>query len=166
MKTINIQDSEIGQEVNINGKIYYKDFLGNLISKDCIREKGEKINTPKTIFPLMMTERMDLQESFVVFTLDGNNQIINKHVVTRGLVNSCKVHCRETFYPAIKDMAVSIIVAHNHPSGNLEESDADIFITKKLIEASKILGIPVLDHVIVTKLGFSSLREKYPQYFH
>jgi DNA repair protein RadC len=105
------------------------------------------------------------QECVVVLTLDGNNQVIKSHTITRGLANQSQIHPRETFYPAIHDRAVSILVAHNHPSGNLEPSEADLIATRRLVEVSKTLGIPVLDHLIVAEGGFLSIREKYPAYF-
>jgi DNA repair protein RadC len=101
----------------------------------------------------------------VVLTLDGNNQIIKKHTITVGLANQSHIHPRETFFPAIQDRAVSILVAHNHPSGNLEPSEADLVATKRLVEVSKTMGIPLLDHLIVSENGFLSLRERFPAYF-
>jgi DNA repair protein RadC len=77
-----------------------------------------------------------------------------------GTVNSSLVHPREVFEPAIKYLAVSVILAHNHPSGELIPSEEDRTITQRLIDAGKILGIDVLDHLLVTKRGFESFKEK------
>ncbi|MEO7427221.1 MAG: DNA repair protein RadC [Fibrobacteria bacterium] len=128
--------------------------------------KKVKIRTPKDAIPLLGALRVAAQESVMVLTLDGNNQVIKAHPITRGLANQSQIHPRETFYPAIQDRAVSILVAHNHPSGNLEPSDADLIATRRLVEVSKTLGIPVLDHVIVSEGGFLSIRERYPAYFN
>lgn len=154
------------KEVKIKGQIYYRDIQGNLISAACIREaQSERISSPGILFPLLSEERVAPQEHFIVFTLDGQNKVINKHVVTKGLVNQSQIHPRETFYPAIKDNAVSIIVAHNHPSGNTDPSESDLAATKRLVEASKLLGIPLLDHLIVTAFQYVSLRDRYPTLF-
>lgn len=127
--------------------------------------KKVKIRTPKDALPLLGALRTGLQESVVVLTLDGNNQIIKLHAITLGLANQSQIHPRETFFPAIQDRAVSILVAHNHPSGNLEPSEADLVATRRLVEVSKTMGIPLLDHLIVSENGFLSLRERFPGYF-
>ena len=101
----------------------------------------------------------------MVLTLDGNNQLISNHIVTVGLVNQSQIHPRETFRCAILHNAVSIMIAHNHPSGNLEPSESDLAATRRLCESGKTLGIPLLDHLIVSSEGFVSLRERYPAYF-
>jgi DNA repair protein RadC len=127
--------------------------------------KKVKIRTPKDAMPLLGALRVAAQESVVVLTLDGNNQVIKIHPITRGLANQSQIHPRETFYPAIQDRAVSVLVAHNHPSGNLDPSESDLVATRRLVEVSRTLGIPVLDHMIVSEGGFLSIREKYPGYF-
>lgn len=127
--------------------------------------KKIKIRTPKDAMPLLGGLRSAAQESVVVLTLDGNNQVIKVHPITRGLANQSQIHPRETFYPAIQDRAVSILVAHNHPSGNLEPSESDLIATRRLVEVSKTLGIPLLDHMIVSEGGFLSIRERFPAYF-
>ncbi|PIY15814.1 MAG: hypothetical protein COZ15_06605, partial [Elusimicrobia bacterium CG_4_10_14_3_um_filter_49_12_50_7] len=77
-----------------------------------------------------------------------------------GSLNANLVHPREVFEPAIKNLAASVIVAHNHPSGALEPSEDDLEITKRLVEAGQILEIEVADHVIVTKDNYFSFKEK------
>jgi DNA repair protein RadC len=127
--------------------------------------KKIKIRTPKDALPVLAALRSAKQECVVVLTLDGNNQVIRAHTITRGLANQSQIHPRETFHPAISDHAVSILVAHNHPSGNLEPSESDLIATRRLVEVSRTLGIPVVDHLIVAESGFLSIREKYPAYF-
>ena len=100
------------------------------------------------------------QEQFCVVTLDGAHRVIKRHIVTKGLVNRTVVHPREVFRPAIKDNATAIICAHNHPSGALDPSDDDNAITKRLREAGQTLGIPMLDHIIVSRTGYYSYLEK------
>ena len=100
-----------------------------------------------------------MQEYFIVITLDGANHIIEKRVVFIGTLNRSLVHPREVFADALSDRAASIIIAHNHPSGQLEASAEDIAITKRLNESAKLLGIELLDHVIFTKDGYLSMRD-------
>lgn len=124
-----------------------------------------RIRTPKDALPMLAFLRASAQENFVVITLDGNNQVIKLHPVTVGLANQSQIHPRETFHPAVADRAVSILIAHNHPSGNLEPSESDLAATRRLVEVSRTLGIPILDHLIVTDAGFLSLRERFPACF-
>jgi len=98
-------------------------------------------------------------EEVWVLLLDNKNHVIDSQLITKGTVCSSNVGMREIFAPAIKRMASSIIVAHNHPSGISFPSQEDIKITKKLIESSEILGIQVVDHIIIAKEGSQSLRE-------
>jgi DNA repair protein RadC len=77
-----------------------------------------------------------------------------------GLLNSSQVHPREVFADVISDRAASVILAHNHPSGVLKPSPDDIAITEQMVEAGKILGISVLDHIIITTKGYLSFKEK------
>jgi DNA repair protein RadC len=97
------------------------------------------------------------QEYFVCLTLDGANRLIAKRIITIGTLTASLVHPREVFADAITDRAASIIVAHNHPSGNLEPSVADLNVTKKLKATGDVLGIQVVDHIVVTAHAFSSI---------
>ena len=97
------------------------------------------------------------QEYFVCLTLDGANRLIAKRVITIGTLTSSLVHPREVFADAITDRAASIIVAHNHPSGSLEASDADREVTKRLKDSAKLLGVTMLDHIIVTKIDHTTI---------
>ncbi len=124
-----------------------------------------KITSAKDVLPELVHLKSATQEQFVVITLDSSNRVINTHTITKGLVNSSLVHPRETFYPAIMDKAVSLILAHNHPSGSRVVSEADIKVTEKLVSVSKTMGIPILDHLIVTHQGLVSIREEFPYLF-
>jgi len=99
------------------------------------------------------------QEVFIVLCLNTKNRLIQRHLVSLGTLNSSLVHPREVFRPAIQDGAASIVVAHNHPSGDPAPSSEDIRITRKLIEAGRQIGIGVLDHLIIGSEDFVSLRE-------
>lgn len=98
-------------------------------------------------------------ELFVVIHLKSNNQISAFETVSKGTLNQSLVHPREVFKSAILRNASSIIIAHNHPSGNLEPSQEDIAITKQLVEAGKIIGIKILDHIIFSTEGYYSFAE-------
>lgn len=101
------------------------------------------------------------QEHFIVVTLDVSLKPIRTHIITKGILDRTIVAPREVFSVAIKDAANSIILGHNHPSGEIEPSDSDINTTIDLIKAGEVLGIPVFDHIIVgnAENDFVSLRE-------
>ena len=96
------------------------------------------------------------REVFRVLMLDKRLRIINAKDVSGGVLDKTLVHPREVFSPAVRELAYAVIVAHNHPSGELEPSEEDIRLTDRLIEAGEIIGIPVLDHFIVSRRGFTS----------
>jgi DNA repair protein RadC len=112
------------------------------------------------VVPLISYIADKKQEYFLCISLNGANEVIGQRVVTIGLLNSSQVHPREVFVDAIADRAAAIILAHNHPSGNLKPSVEDITTTTQLIESGNILGISVFDHIIITKKGFLSFREE------
>lgn len=120
---------------------------------------GTIIRKPLDILPLVKRYTNSRQENFLVFTLNGGNQVIKVHHVSKGIVNKTIVHPRECFFPAIKDNAVAVLFAHNHPSGFVTPSGDDVEITKRLCMAGKLLGFYVLDHIIFSKHLYHSLRE-------
>lgn len=122
-------------------------------------EVGERpiIDSAEKAVELLSDIRDKKQEYFVSLTLDGANRLIAKRVISIGTLTASLVHPREVFAEAITDRAASIIVAHNHPSGNLEPSIADKEVTERLRQAGEILGIEVLDHLILGEGGFSSV---------
>lgn len=125
-------------------------------------EVGERpiIDSPEAAVAQLADIRDKKQEYFVCLTLDGANRLIAKRIITIGTLTSSLVHPREVFADAITDRAASIIVAHNHPSGRLEPSQADVDVTKRLEESAQIVGINLVDHVLVTKSGHASLVAK------
>lgn len=131
--------------------------LGRRLLKD---KRSELVLSPRAVAEQMGTERISKKEHFVVFFLDTQNQIVRKELVSIGTLNASLIHPREVFEPAIKHVASHIIVAHNHPSGSLEPSNEDLAVTKRLGDAGRLLGIQLLDHVIVTASGYSSLKEQ------
>ncbi|MFY9750304.1 MAG: DNA repair protein RadC [Methanoregula sp.] len=119
-----------------------------------------KIQKPEDVLPLVGSYREKPQEHFICISLSGAGEVIQTRVITIGILNHSLVHPREVFAGAITDRAASVICVHNHPSGSLDASPQDIAITRQLQEAGALLGIQLLDHIIITKSGFSSLKEK------
>jgi DNA repair protein RadC len=118
-----------------------------------------KVSCAQDILPLLADITAKQQEYFVCISLNGANEVIEKRIVTIGLLDNGPVHPREVFADVIADRAAAVIFAHNHPSGDLQPSEADRRIHDQLTEAGKILGIRVLDHVIVTRKGYFSFQE-------
>lgn len=121
----------------------------------------QKVTSPQDIadifIPLL---RDDNKERFIVVCLNSSNKIIKHETISIGNLNSSVVHPREIFKVAIDNSSASIILIHNHPSGNPEPSNEDISITKKIVESGKILDIPVFDHLIIAGETYTSFIEK------
>lgn len=123
--------------------------------------KREKIVTSKDAFEIMKPSMMDLpHEEFWLIMLNRANLVIKKELISRGGVAGTVVDTKIIFKTAIGNHASSIIICHNHPSGNLKPSEADIKITKNIKEAGKIMEIPLLDHLIITDNGFYSFADE------
>jgi DNA repair protein RadC len=118
-----------------------------------------KISCAKDALPLLADITGKQQEYFICISLNGANEVIEKRVVTIGLLDKSPVHPREVFADVIADRAAAVIFAHNHPSGDLQPSQSDLQLQEQLTEAGKILGIRVLDHVIVSRKGYYSFQE-------
>ncbi|MCJ1908696.1 DNA repair protein RadC [Planococcus ruber] len=119
------------------------------------------IRSPKDAASYLMADMTSLkQEHFVVLFLNIKNQVMHKQTVFVGSLNASIVHPREIFREAVRRSAASIVCAHNHPSGNPAPSPEDIAVTKRLVEASSIVGIELLDHIIIGDHQFISLNEK------
>ena len=131
--------------------------LGKRLLKD---KKAEIYLKPKEIWEELKDLRDLKKEHFVIFYLDSRNQEIKREIISIGSLNANLVHPREVFEPAVRHLAAQVILAHNHPSGDPEPSEDDLEITKQLTESGKILGIKVIDHIIITKTGFISFKEK------
>ncbi len=116
--------------------------------------------SPKDVWDELKDLRDHKKEHFVIFFLDSRNQEIKREIISVGSLNANLVHPREVFEPAVRSLAAQIIVAHNHPSGDLEPSEEDLVITKRLIEAGRILGIEVVDHIIVGKTTYKSFKKE------
>lgn len=124
-----------------------------------IRPEGLKILFPADILPLIQNYADRKQEHFICISINGANEVIKSRVVSVGLVNKTQVHPREVFADPITDRASAIIVAHNHPAGDLAPSTEDKEITGQLKSAGEILGVRLLDHIIFNKKGYYSFLE-------
>lgn len=119
------------------------------------------IRSPEDGADYVMEEMRSLkQEHLVALFLNTKNQIIHRQTIFIGSLNASIVHPREIFREAVKRSAASIICAHNHPSGDPTPSQEDIHVTRRLVEAGKIMGIEMLDHIVIGNNRFVSLKEK------
>jgi len=118
------------------------------------------ISSPDAVWNLILPEIACLQkEEFRVLVVNNKNMLLKKIIVSVGTITEAIVHPREVFRDAIKEAGSGIIVTHNHPSGNAQPSKQDIETTKRLVEAGKIVGIPLLDHIILTNSSYYSMKE-------
>jgi DNA repair protein RadC len=123
--------------------------------------KRDKITCSKDVFDIMKPIMLDLpHEEFWLLILNRSNAVIKKELISRGGVAGTVVDTKIIFKTAVENLASSIIISHNHPSGNLNPSDADIKITKNIKEAGKIMDIPLFDHLIVTENGYYSFNDE------
>lgn len=125
-----------------------------------VNKKTSLILSPRQVWEHMSDICDHKKEYFVAFFLDIRNQIVKRETVSIGTLNTSIVHPREVFEPAIRNFTSQIIVSHNHPSGDVSPSEEDKIVTKRLIEAGKIIGIAVIDHVIVGKSRYLSMKAK------
>lgn len=149
------------------GKVKASQILAclELSGRFILSDKAIPVSTPEDVLSRVAYMKYEPQEHLVVVSLNSANYVIRVHELTTGLVNQTPVHPREAFALAIEDRAVSVIFIHNHPSGSLEPSPEDMSITRVLCASGKILQIPVLDHIIIGKSGFTSLCRRYPEIF-
>ncbi|WP_129596855.1 RadC family protein [Anaerophilus nitritogenes] len=133
--------------------------IGKRIAQMSSKEKYSIIS-PKDVSNILMEEmRYYKKEYFKTILLNTKNEILSIENISIGSLNSSLVHPREVFVNAIKKSVASIILVHNHPSGNPKPSSEDIKVTKRLMEAGKIIGIEILDHIIIGDGKYTSLKE-------
>ncbi|MBU4361013.1 DNA repair protein RadC [Patescibacteria group bacterium] len=118
------------------------------------------IQSPEDVYNYLIDMRKLKKEHFRGLYLNSRNKLIHDEVISIGTLTANLVHPREVFSPAIEFASVGVVLAHNHPSGDPEPSEDDLTITKRLVEAGKLFGIDILDHIIVAKDNFVSLKEK------
>lgn len=132
------------------------------LSKRRYRRPPLPIRGPEDVLAHAAVKRLRSagREHFVVLLLNARHECVAIDTVSIGSLNASIVHPREVFKPALLGSAASVILLHNHPSGDPEPSEEDIAITKRLVEAGELLGIGVLDHVIVARRGVVSFRSR------
>jgi DNA repair protein RadC len=131
------------------------------LAEEFCKTHSVTVRSPQEIFNHYVSLFKDqVRERFVVFWLSSSNKVLGFEVVSEGLLNSSLVHPREVFRGAIVTTAAAIILAHNHPSDNPEPSNEDISITKQIVDAGKVIGIPVHDHIIFAGGSFTSFAER------
>jgi len=123
-----------------------------------LKDLAKKLNVHPSYISLILKDKK--KEHCRAILLNSRNQVINVVEVSIGSLNANIVHPREVFKEAIRASAASIILIHNHPSGDLRPSNDDLELTKRLIKAGKLLGINVLDHIIISREGFLSFKRK------
>ena len=158
------------------GQIVNQELKGNDLSKTQmltlqaviefarrVLEKGmgvePSITTPLDVLPELRNIKDRKKEHFVTIFLNARNQVIQTEIVSVGSLNASLVHPREVFFPAVASSAVKVILAHNHPSGDVTPSREDIELTRRIVQAGEIMGIEVLDHLIVGSERFLSMKE-------
>ncbi|PKM50251.1 MAG: hypothetical protein CVV02_12230 [Firmicutes bacterium HGW-Firmicutes-7] len=134
--------------------------LSTRISKNNAIQKLQ-ITSPSSVADIYMEEMRHLQQEHLkIVLLDTKNNIISDHTISVGTVNASLVNPREVFIHALKNLAVHIIILHNHPSGDPTPSSEDISITKRILGASEIIGVKLLDHIIIGDGKYISLKER------
>lgn len=145
-----IKTAQVAASLELGRRLYDRNAAGLPVirnAKDVSRYLEDMRNLPK--------------EHLRGLYLNAHQRIIHDEVISIGTVNSNLIHPREVFKPALEYGAAAVILAHNHPSGTAKPSDADLAITRQLVEAGKLIGISLLDHVIITKKGFTSIEVDY-----
>ncbi|HBY87308.1 MAG TPA: DNA repair protein RadC [Colwellia sp.] len=120
---------------------------------------GQALNKPQRIYEVFNFLKFEPKEKFIVVNLSNQNTIMNYEVVATGTVNSIQLRPAEVLRTAIIINAPAIVLVHNHPSGIVNPSKADITFTKVIIDAAKLLSIDVLDHIIIGESDFYSLKK-------
>ena len=158
------------------GQIVNRQLVGNDLSKGHlltlkavlefsrrVLDRGMGMDTPITspadVLPEIRFIRDLKKENFVAIFLNARNQVIKTDTISMGSLNASLVHPREVFAPAVGISAASVILAHNHPSGDVTPSKEDISLTKRMVQAGQIMGIEVVDHLIVASDKFLSMKE-------
>lgn len=123
--------------------------------------RADSVRSPGGVFRLMAPRLRGLErEVFSVLLVDGKHRLIDVEQVSEGTLTTSLVHPREVFRPALRRGAAALVVAHNHPSGDPEPSAEDVEVTRRLLDAGRLLGVPLLDHVVLGRGAYVSLRER------
>ena len=143
------------------GKVKASQIISAIeLSKRYLIKQNKKITQAKDVYDELREYKNKQQEYLIALYLDGANHLCQTQVITIGILNQSLVHPREVFAPAIQNRCASVIIAHNHPSGELKPSIEDMRVTERLKQSGKLLGIELLDHVVFTKDGYLSLKDE------
>lgn len=138
------------QKSEVNAEQHASQLSHLCVPMPMVREQaGTGITRPADVGRVLDDLRTMSREVFAVLTLNTKNKLIDRHVAAVGTLDSCMVHPRDVFRQAIIDNASAVIVSHNHPSGDPSPSAEDVRLTRQLVEAGRILGIRVLDHIVL-----------------
>ena len=124
-----------------------------------IKPAGTKILETRDVLPLVRHLAFQRQEHVVVITINGANEVIGTHTVAMGSLDKAPLDAREVFSQAVAEKASGVILAHNHPEGGIQPSNADIEATAHIKEAGSIVGIPLLDHIVFNRTDYFSFVE-------
>jgi DNA repair protein RadC len=125
-----------------------------------VAEAGPRISCPAEVFAQVPELRRARKERLAGLYLDAQNTLIAKETLSVGSLNTTRTHPREILYPAIRHSAVSFVLVHNHPSGNLQPSRDDVEFTRTVRQAAELMGFELYDHLVVGAGGFASLKER------
>ncbi|MDD5552191.1 MAG: DNA repair protein RadC [Candidatus Pacebacteria bacterium] len=163
-QVLDASPEELQQIKNIGPENLFGLKLFQAISERYAKEKIPKkisLTSPKAVADYFRKKLgREKKEHFSILLLDSRNNLIKISDISVGTLNASLVHPREIFSEALKQNTASIILVHNHPSDDPEPSEDDLLITKRIVEAGKIMGIDILDHVIITKTHIFSFKEK------
>ncbi len=135
--------------------------FGRRIEKAAAERKPVFIESPRQAADYLVPYlRHARQEKFAALFLDARNRITSFSIISVGTLNASLVHPREVFHAALQRLACYVILAHNHPSGDVRPSKEDIALTRRLVSAGEIIGIPVMDHIIIGGNDYFSLKEE------
>lgn len=123
-------------------------------------EAPPSVRGPEDVVRLVRSIRRARKEHFVALFLNARHQVIKQETISIGTLNASLVHPREVFQPAVGESAAAVILAHNHPSGDPSASEEDVQLTGRLVQAGRIMGIEVLDHIIVSAHSWLSMKSK------
>ncbi len=136
-------------------------YVNELTTRRYRGKKPREIRGPDDVVALLGKGlTAEPREHFIVVLLNARHEVIARETVSVGSLNASIVHPREVFKPAIAQSAASVVLVHNHPSGDPEPSEEDLSITRRLVQVGDLLGIGVLDHVIIARRGVVSLRAR------
>lgn len=122
-----------------------------------VRMEDGRVSSPRDVYRRFELKLRDLrQEEFHILLLNSQNAVISDVMITRGILDASVIHPREVFAPALAEAAAAVILVHNHPSGDPTPSPADREVTRQLVNAGRVLGVPVRDHVVVGNGRYSS----------